>query len=128
MSATWIADELVLGRDPEAAQIVFPPEDGTVSRRHALLRVQDGHLLVRDLDSSTGTFVDGQDVEEAELGDGDVFALGADGPRLRVELAEGAEGATLVAAASLIPTVTPTAAEARAVRRPNGPHRRAAHG
>ena len=74
------ADELVLGRDPQAAQVVFPPEDGTVSRRHALLRVQDGHLLLRDLDSSTGTFVDGHDVEEAELRDGDVFALGADGP------------------------------------------------
>jgi ABC-type multidrug transport system ATPase subunit/pSer/pThr/pTyr-binding forkhead associated (FHA) protein len=82
-------DELVLGRDPQAAQVVFPPDDGTVSRRHALLRVEDGRLFLRDLDSSTGTFVDGHDVEEAELADGDVFALGADGPRLRVELAEG---------------------------------------
>ena len=82
-------DELVLGRDPQAAQVVFPADDGTVSRRHALLRVEDGRLLLRDLDSSTGTFVDGHDVEEAELADGDVFALGADGPRLRVELAEG---------------------------------------
>ena len=82
-------DELVLGRDPQAAQVVFPAEDGTVSRRHALLRVEDGRLFLRDLDSSTGTFVDGHDVEEAELADGEVFALGADGPRLRVELAEG---------------------------------------
>jgi ABC-type multidrug transport system ATPase subunit/pSer/pThr/pTyr-binding forkhead associated (FHA) protein len=93
-------EEVVLGRDPQAAQVVFPADDGTVSRRHALLRIQDGHLLLRDLDSSTGTFVDGHDVEEAELGDGDVFALGADGPRLRVELAEGG---TLVLDPRLVP-------------------------
>src|SRR6185436_8556484 len=93
-------EEVVLGRDPQAAQVVFPADDGTVSRRHALLRVQDGHLLLRDLDSSTGTFVDGHDVEEAELEDGDVFALGADGPRVRVELAEGG---TLVIDPSLVP-------------------------
>ena len=94
------AEEVVLGRDPQEAQVVFPADDGTVSRRHALLRVQDGRLLLRDLDSSTGTFVDGHNVEEAELGDGDVFALGADGPRLRVELAEGG---TLVVDPSLLP-------------------------
>ncbi|HEY8148801.1 MAG TPA: FHA domain-containing protein [Vicinamibacteria bacterium] len=94
------AEEVVLGRDPHEAQVVFPADDGTVSRRHALLRVQDGRLLLRDLDSSTGTFVDGHDVEEAELADGDVFALGADGPRLRVERAEGG---TLVVDPSLLP-------------------------
>ena len=94
------AEEIVLGRDPHEAQVVFPADDGTVSRRHALLRVQDGHLLLRDLDSSTGTFVDGHDVEEAELEDGDVFALGAEGPRLRVEMAEGG---TLVIDPRLVP-------------------------
>lgn len=102
-------EEVVLGRDPEAAQVVFPPDDGTVSRRHALLRVQDGHLLLRDLDSSTGTFVDGHDVEEAELGDGDVFALGAEGPRLRVELSEGG---TLVVDPGQVPGRRPAAAAA----------------
>ncbi|HET6899683.1 MAG TPA: FHA domain-containing protein, partial [Vicinamibacteria bacterium] len=98
-------EEVVLGRDPHAAQVVFPADDGTVSRRHALLRVQDGHLLLRDLDSSTGTFVDGHDIEEAELEDGDVFALGADGPRIRVELAEGG---TLVVDPSLVPARPPS--------------------
>jgi ABC transport system ATP-binding/permease protein len=94
------AEEIVLGRDPHEAQVVFPADDGTVSRRHALLRVQDGHLLLRDLDSSTGTFVDGHDVEEAEIEDGDVFALGAEGPRLRVEMAGGG---TLVIDPRLVP-------------------------
>jgi ABC transport system ATP-binding/permease protein len=102
-------EEIVLGRDPQAAQVVFPPDDGTVSRRHALLRIQDGHLLLRDLDSSTGTFVDGHDIEEAELGDGDVFALGAEGPRLRVELADGG---TLVVDPGQVPARPPAAAAA----------------
>src|SRR6266498_2416980 len=31
--------EVVLGRDPAVAQVVFGPEDRLVSRRHAMLRV-----------------------------------------------------------------------------------------
>jgi len=111
------AEEVVLGRDPHEAQVVFPADDGTVSRRHALLRVQDGRLLLRDLDSSTGTFVDGHDVEEAELADGDVFALGAEGPRLRVEMAEGG---TLVVDRSLLPA-RPAPPAAAAVAGPLAP-------
>jgi ABC-type multidrug transport system ATPase subunit/pSer/pThr/pTyr-binding forkhead associated (FHA) protein len=81
--------EIVLGRDPNTAQVVFGPDDRQVSRRHASVRVQDGFLLLRDLDSSTGTFVDGQSVEEAELEPGDVFELGPGGPRLRVDADAG---------------------------------------
>jgi ABC-type multidrug transport system ATPase subunit/predicted component of type VI protein secretion system len=87
--------EVVLGRDPAVAQVVFGPEDRLVSRRHAALRVVDGGLLLQDLESSTGTFVDGADVDEATLHDGDVFELGSGGPRVRVEM-EG--GGTLVVA------------------------------
>src|SRR5262249_27175182 len=122
------AEEVVLGRDPVVAQVVFPPEDPTVSRRHALLRVEDGHLVLRDLDSSTGTFVDGQDVEEAELRDGDVFALGEDGPRVRVELSEGG---TLVVDPALVPSARAApapapagAASARVEGPPAGPDSR----
>jgi len=81
--------EVVLGRDPAAAQVVFGPEDRHVSRRHAAIRVDGDMLMLRDLDSSTGTFVDGESVAEAELRDGDVFELGNGGPRLRVEWSEG---------------------------------------
>jgi ABC-type multidrug transport system ATPase subunit/predicted component of type VI protein secretion system len=78
-------DVLVLGRDPLTADVVFGSEDRLVSRRHAALRVRDGAVLLRDLDSSTGTFVAGQDVEEARLGAGDVFELGPGGPQVRIE-------------------------------------------
>jgi ABC-type multidrug transport system ATPase subunit/pSer/pThr/pTyr-binding forkhead associated (FHA) protein len=79
------SEDVVLGRDPAAADVVFGPEDRLVSRRHASLRAGEDSVLLRDLESSTGTFVDGEDVEEAELEDGDVFELGPGGPRVRVE-------------------------------------------
>src|SRR5262249_3819886 len=77
--------DVVLGRDPAAADVVFGPEDRLVSRRHASLRVTEDAVLLRDLESSTGTFVDGEDVEEAQLRHGDVFELGPGGPRWRRE-------------------------------------------
>src|SRR6187397_418387 len=88
--------EVVLGRDPADAQVAFGPDEATVSRRHASLSASDGVLLLRDLESASGTFLAGEDIEEAELVDGDVFELGAGGPRLRVEIQDGA---TVVTAA-----------------------------
>ena len=95
--------EVVLGRDPETAQIVFEPQERRVSRRHAALREENGTLVLRDLESSTGTFVRQQRVEQIELKDGDVFELGQDGPRVRVELGDGG---TLVVDPGSLPTVS----------------------
>jgi ABC-type multidrug transport system ATPase subunit/pSer/pThr/pTyr-binding forkhead associated (FHA) protein len=91
--------EVVLGRDPALAQVVFGASDRQVSRRHASLRVEDGVLVLRDLDSRSGTFLAGHDVEEADLEDGDVIELGEGGPRLRVEWSDG--GTIVVAAPTL---------------------------
>lgn len=80
--------ELILGRDASVSQVVFGPEDRVVGRRHAAVQERDGVLVLRDLDSSTGTFVDGARVAQVELRPGDVFELGRGGPRLRVEAEE----------------------------------------
>lgn len=93
------SDEIVLGRDPDLSQVVFGPEDRAVSRRHAILRREKGAVLLRDLDSSTGTWLLGQDVEEAELADGDVFTLGTGGPQVRIEFSD--EGTLVVTAPQL---------------------------
>jgi len=82
-------EEVVLGRDPAVAQVIFGAEDRLVSRRHVALRARGDALHLRDLDSSTGTFVDGESVSEAELHDGDVFVLGPGGPSIRVEKSDG---------------------------------------
>ncbi len=83
------APEVVIGRDPAVAQVVFGPEEREVSRRHAAIRLERGVLMLHDLESSTGTFLDGENVAEAELRDGDVIELGQGGPRLRVEWSDG---------------------------------------
>ena len=74
-----VGAQLVIGRS-SACQIVLG--DDTVSRRHAELRFRDGRWLLRDLDSSNGTFVNGRLVTEAEVRRGDVIHLG--GCRLRL--------------------------------------------
>jgi hypothetical protein len=73
------AARLVLGRS-SACELVLA--DDTVSRRHAELRAEGGRWIVRDLDSSNGTWVNGRQVVEAEVRPGDVVHLG--GCRLRL--------------------------------------------
>lgn len=48
----------------------------SISRFHAELELRDDGLFVRDLDSSNGTFVNGQPVSEARLESGCLLQLG----------------------------------------------------
>jgi ABC-type multidrug transport system ATPase subunit/pSer/pThr/pTyr-binding forkhead associated (FHA) protein len=111
---------IILGRDPQSAHVVFGTGDRLVSRRHASLREEGGVLILRDLESSTGTFVDGVSIEEAELQGGDVFELGPGGPRLRVETADGGT-VVLSRAAVPAPPVTAPVASAAAMLAPLSP-------
>jgi ABC-type multidrug transport system ATPase subunit/pSer/pThr/pTyr-binding forkhead associated (FHA) protein len=110
----------VLGRDPDAA-VVFGASDATVSPRHASIKEEDGVLVLRDLDSAAGTFLDGHDIEEAELGPGDVFELGRGGPRVRIEIGE--TGTLVVPAPAARPTLETQTSVRRPVPRP-GPDSR----
>ncbi len=47
-----------------------------VSRRHCELNQDENKLMVRDLGSRNGTFVDGEKVAEAELKDGNHLKVG----------------------------------------------------
>jgi predicted component of type VI protein secretion system len=67
------ADRIVVGRKPEATIRVPVP---SVSRDHCELSKSGGRLLVRDLGSSNGTYVNGQRVQESELRPGDVLSVG----------------------------------------------------
>src|SRR5688572_15686330 len=48
----------------------------SVSRRHAELKLVSGSLVVRDLDSKNGVFVNARMVREAPLRTGDVLRIG----------------------------------------------------
>jgi hypothetical protein len=50
-------------------------EDGRVSRVHAQLRVIKGRFVIFDLDSSGGTFVNGERISQASLYPGDVISI-----------------------------------------------------
>jgi transcriptional regulator with PAS, ATPase and Fis domain len=63
----------VVGRDPSCDTVL---EGTDVSRRHAELRVDGPLLVVRDLQSSNGVFVNGVRTADAPLGHGDVLRCG----------------------------------------------------
>jgi len=65
--------ELLLGRS-RSCDVTF--SNLNVSRRHARLVFRDGSWILRDLDSTNGTFVNGVRVHRCELRPGDWLELG----------------------------------------------------
>jgi two-component system, cell cycle response regulator len=65
--------ELVIGRGPGADLVVH---DAAVAARHASVTLEDGGARLLDLDSESGTLVDGVRVREVKLRDGARFQLG----------------------------------------------------
>lgn len=63
---------MTLGRSPEC-ELHFSYE--RLSRKHAELKVIDGKLVIRDLDSSNGTFRNGEKVQQATLHHGDTLSF-----------------------------------------------------
>jgi ABC transport system ATP-binding/permease protein len=62
--------ELILGRESASADLVI--EDPGVSRRHARVLTETGAVIVEDLGSSNGTYVNGERISGAvELAAGD---------------------------------------------------------
>lgn len=64
-----ISQQVVIGRDPASCQIVLPGVH--ISRRHAVLGLTPQGLVVRDLNSANGTFLNGQRIKEANVYAGD---------------------------------------------------------
>lgn len=83
-------DFCTLGRHPAADLSFDEPASAGVSARHAvLIHTAEGWLL-RDLESTNGTWVNGSLLEGDQLlAPGDQIRLGPAGPLLRVELALG---------------------------------------
>lgn len=79
-------DTIRLGRDAVECQIAFDSKQyPMVSRRHAELRQQNGQWIFSDLNSSFGSFINGQRVSQPQpLVAGSSLQLGQGGPVLRV--------------------------------------------
>jgi serine phosphatase RsbU (regulator of sigma subunit) len=81
------------GRDPGCDVVI---SDLTVSRRHARLFWDEGELVLEDLDSSGGTFLNGERVQRANPRRGDVIRLG---PRVEYRVDVETRSSTLGVAA-----------------------------
>ncbi len=66
-------EEVGVGRHPQCALTVQQP---SVSRRHARFWFEGGSFHVQDLQSSNGTYVNNQRINQARLSDGDTVRCG----------------------------------------------------
>jgi pSer/pThr/pTyr-binding forkhead associated (FHA) protein len=80
-------DRIRLGRHPLSEW--FFPEDQfpSVSHAHAVITREGSELVLVDLGSTNGTFVNGARVHRHVLVPGDEIRLGQHGPQLRLEIA-----------------------------------------
>src|SRR5215203_2173862 len=67
-------DSFLIGRSPDAH--LYLPDDRYFSRNHCLLEMNPPHSYLRDLNSTNGTFVNGQRVKDAALNNGDRIQCG----------------------------------------------------
>ncbi len=76
----------VAGRDKGSDLLI---DNFQVSRRHCLLEVTETGVMVKDLDSTNGTFINGAPAKDGYLNEGDRLSLGTYGLTLRRGPAEG---------------------------------------
>jgi pSer/pThr/pTyr-binding forkhead associated (FHA) protein len=64
----------MIGRDQRCE---LPIKDGALSRRQAQIVVRDGRVIVADMKSTCGTYVDGRKISSPQVvGDGAVISFG----------------------------------------------------
>ncbi len=73
LTHTLEGEVTTVGRHPESDVVLTCPSS---SGRHAVIKAADGGFYVNDLDSSNGTRVNGAEIEEALLKDGDRVGFG----------------------------------------------------
>lgn len=105
----------VIGRD-KSCDITIPGSH--LSRRHAEFMVAGHSLLLRDMDSANGSFVNGKQIKEASLKDGDIVKLDILSFRVMAPAEQAATGDKRRPATNgdiTIPTVEPVSASAAAM-------------
>jgi ABC transport system ATP-binding/permease protein len=75
-----------IGRDPSADIPFDPHTELLVSYNHAKVVLLQGKAVLFDLDSTNGTFVNGQRVARQDLVGGEVLEFGQGGPQLRLTI------------------------------------------
>lgn len=68
-----ISQKLLIGRDPKCTISI---DDPSISAQHALIELNEGQWILHDLDSTNGTFSNGERVANLRLINGQSFSLG----------------------------------------------------
>lgn len=104
-----------LGSDPASG---FPIVHDTVSAAHCEIRVGEGAITVKDLDSSCGTFINHEPVQQAPLVPGQTITLG----EVELLLSAEASGEARAAAPETTPPLPPPIPARASQRAPTTPH------
>jgi len=77
-----------VGRSPDSDVIIQGPENASVSVHHCEISRQNDCYRIRDLESTNGTFLNGERITEAELCAPAAIRLGAHGPELMFDFSD----------------------------------------
>ena len=72
-SFLFLTSRLILGRDPNCDIWIDNP---SISKKHCAFELVEDQLLITDLNSSNGTFINGAQISQAELQYGDLVQIG----------------------------------------------------
>ena len=101
------AEKTSIGRLEDNA---FQLSEASVSSRHCEVELRGNEVFVRDLDSTNGTFIDGEQIKEGTLKPGQALRLG------QIELRLEIDGVAPVAPASGKKTLDPHSGPAQGVK------------
>ena len=80
--------DISIGREEDNVIVL---QDRSVSENHAIIRNNDSHLEIVDLDTSFGTYVNGQAVKSGPVSPGTVITIGSHMLVIRALPGEGGE-------------------------------------
>jgi hypothetical protein len=82
---TFDLPSIRIGRDPKDNDLAFDPNrDLLVSGHHAVVSFDGKRWTIRDLDSSNGTYIDGERITTRPLKSGERVELGRGGPMIEI--------------------------------------------
>ncbi|MGE0709408.1 MAG: FHA domain-containing protein [Planctomycetota bacterium] len=86
LTETLVGDVITIGRDPSNSLSFDPFKDLDVSTRHASLTVQGGQVVLQDLGSTNGTFLNGSKISAAMPipANGCMVQFGDKGPKVQL--------------------------------------------
>jgi len=103
------ADRTTIGRVEDNA---FQIAEQSVSSHHCEVLLRGNDVVIKDLDSTNGTFINGEKITESVLKPGQTFRLG----QVELRLETGTAGAPVPSKPSAVPTAPPTMKATKAIQ------------